>query len=105
MIAGRLTDFIGVYRPTETSDGFGSSIVTWTFCRSIRAEVRFKGGRMSNEASELFSENGLEVWVRDAHRVQPHWRIYFKGDYYTVNAVEHGRLKGYNRLICDKVNQ
>lgn len=105
MIAGRLNDFVTTVKATVVVDSFGAETITYTDNETrIRAEVKWKSGNASVQASEVFDDMKLEVLLRDAHEVAARWRIKYDGDTYLVEAVEKSRTKGYKRLVCSKVN-
>ena len=105
MIAGRLTEFVTLLKPTTTRDGFGAEVVEYTATATVRAEVKWKSGSTSIESDERFPGTRLEVLLHDAHEVAAQWRLIYEGETFYVDAAEHGRQKGYRRLICDRVNE
>lgn len=104
MIAGRLTEFVDLYRPSATENDFGSDDITYTKVTTVHAEVVWKTGHISQEASELFPDGRVEIIIYAAHQVAEKWRVSYAGVTYTVGAIEHNRRRGLKRLICDKVN-
>jgi len=104
MIAGKMTEYVLLQRPSSTKDGFGSEIVTYTDYGTVHAEIVWKGGSTDYDVSELFSGERLEVIIRSAHPVVAKWRVTYAGTVYYVQAVEHNRVKGLRRLHCQKVN-
>lgn len=104
MIAGRLTEYVTLQRPSVTTDGFGAETTVFTTTGTVHAEVRWKTGALSREAGELFPEDRLEVLIYDAHAVAAKWRVIYGDDTYQVIAVEHVRTRGLKRLVCEKVN-
>lgn len=104
MIAGRLTEYVVLQRPTVNTDAFGADVISYTEGDPIHAEVNWKSGRLNQEVSELFPDGRLEVIIYSAHEVAEKWRLVYAGVTYTVGAIEHNRRRGLKRLICDKVN-
>lgn len=105
MISGRLTEFVELRRPTVTTDAFGAEQISYPEGPRIHAEVIWKSGRLSQEASELFPDGRVEIIIYSAHEVAEKWRVVYQGVTYTVGAIEFNRRKGLKRLVCDKVNE
>lgn len=105
MIAGRLTEFVVLQEPTVTTDAFGAEVISYTGGDPIHAEVNWKSGHISQEASELFPDGRVEIIIYSAHQVEEKWRVVYQGATYTVGAIEFNRRKGLKRLICDRVNE
>ena len=104
MIAGRLTEFVDLYQPTATTNTFGSEDISYSKVATVHAEVVWKAGHLSQEASELFPDGRVEIIIYAAHNVAEKWRVVYAGVTYIVGAIEHNRRRGLKRLICDKVN-
>lgn len=105
MIAGRLTEFVVLQEPTVVTDAFGAEVISYTGGAPIHAEVNWKSGRLSQEASELFPDGRVEIVIYAAHTVAEKWRVVYQGVTYIVGAIEFNRRKGLKRLICDRVNE
>ena len=56
MIAGRLTEFVELRKPFVETDAFGSEKISFPKGRLVHAEVNWKSGHLSQEASELFPD-------------------------------------------------
>ena len=104
MISGRLTERVTLFAPVVSKDTFGADVISYPHGKTVHAEVNWKSGRLSEEASEIFPDGRLEVIIYDAHTVAEKWRLEYAGVAYTVGAIEHNRRRGFKRLICDKVN-
>lgn len=104
MISGRLTEYVTLYAPVAGTNKFGSEDISYPTGKRVHAEVVWKTGRISEEASELFPDGRIEVIIYDAHTVAEKWRLVYAGVTYSVGAIEHNRRRGLKRLICDKVN-
>ena len=105
MIAGRMTERVVLLQPSVTKDKFGAETTSYESSRTVHAEVMWKSGGLRGEVGERFPDGRVEVIIRDAHTVDPLWRLTYQGLTYQVAAVEHNRVKGLKRLICDRVNE
>lgn len=105
MIAGRMTERVKLQKPTAVVDKFGSKTITYTDQVTANCEVVWKNGSTSSEASELFANVRVEFLIRDAHTVDTGWRAIYGTTPYYVSAVEHNRVRGFKRLICDRINE
>ena len=105
MIAGRLTEYVELRKPVVETDAFGSEKISFPKGRLVHAEVNWKSGHLSQEASELFPDGRVEIIIYSAHPVEEKWRVVYQGITYTVGAIEFNRRKGLKRLICDRVNE
>ena len=105
MISGRLTEFVELYEPAVNKNDFGEEVVTFPKGVRVHAEVVWRSGHISQEASELFPDGRIEVVIYSAHRVAKKWQLVYAGVTYSVGAIEHNRRRGLKRLVCDKVNE
>ena len=105
MIAGRLTEYVELRKPVVSTDSFGAEQISYPAGATIHAEVNWKSGHLSQEASELFPDGRVEIIIYAAHEVEAKWRVIYQGVTYTVGAIEFNRRRGLKRLVCDKVNE
>lgn len=105
MIAGRLTEYVELRKPVVETDAFGSDKISYPEGRRVHAEVNWKAGHLSQEASELFPDGRVEIIIYAAHEVEEKWRVIYQGVTYMVGAIEFNRRRGLKRLVCDKVNE
>ena len=74
--------------------------------RVVRAERVRATGRRSEEVGDHFPAHTAEFTLRDAHPVQEHWRgQLLGGNLQTIVSIIPNRDKGYNTLLCDRVNE
>ena len=106
MIAGRLKYRLKLFRPAPEADRFGEQVGGFTYSSTVRAErVRFSGSRRE-EVSEQFADYRVEFNIRSAHKVGEGWRVeQLGGMIYNVVAIEPNLDRGFNKLICERVNQ
>jgi len=104
MIAGRMTEFVELWKPVVSRDSYGSETMTYEDAGRIHAEVRWRSGGTVVQTSEFFPDYKIEVLIRDAHSVKEGWRVEYSDITYTVTAIEHNRVKGLKRLLCERVN-
>ena len=106
MKAGPMREWLHVLRPTIDTDDFGSENIRWADINHVHAErVKFSG-RRSEEVGEHFPDYSVQFRVRDVHMVEENWRVLEDGGYlYTVLAIEPNVHKGFNTLICERVNE
>lgn len=100
-----MTERVALLRPTVSRDNFGAETTRYEVPRTVHAEVVWKSGGLRSEVAEHFADGRIEVLIRDAHDVAPLWRVTYQELTYQVSAVEHNRVKGLKRLICDRVNE
>lgn len=105
MIAGRLKYRLQLFRPAADADNFGEQVGGYTPTVIVRAErVKFSGSRRQ-EAAEQFSDYRAEFRIRAAHEVGEGWRVeQLGGKLYDVVAIEPNADRGFNTLICERVN-
>lgn len=107
MLAGRLKYRLELQVPRPAPDnGFGAGDAVFDSVAVVAAErVRFSGHR-TDEAGEAFADYSVRYNIRDAHRVDEHWRVHELGGHlYTVVAVEPNRERGMLTLVCERVNE
>ena len=106
MIAGRMKYTLRMFRPDAVRNQFGEMSITYTDVGTARAERIKLSSRRSEEVAEHFPDYHVSYNVRNAHPVRENWRVEQLGGYlYTVVAVEPNLDKGFNTLICERVNE
>ena len=93
-------------KPIAKTDRFGSEGVTYEATRIVWAERIITTGNRSEEVGEHFANYSAQFNVRDAHPVAENWRVRQIGGYlYTVVAIVPHAARGYNTLVCERVNE
>lgn len=106
MIAGRLKYKLKILQPTVTTDVAGGEAPAWTETRTVHAERVKQTGHRSEEVGEHFPDYRAEFNIRDAHPIQPNWRVQqLGGETYTVVAIIPNIDKGYKTLVCERLNE
>lgn len=106
MRAGPLKYKLVLMKPTRGTDRMGGETSDYEDTVTVWAErVRFSGAR-SEEVGEHFADYDAEFNIRDKHEVGENWRCRQLGGYlYTIIAIVPNIDKGYNTLICNRVNE
>lgn len=106
MIAGRMRHKLVLLEPQRVVDRMGAEDTVYNETRTVHAErVKFSG-RRSEEVGEHFPEYRAEFNIRDVHPVDENWRVRQVGGHlYTVTAIVPNVERGYNTLVCDRVNE
>lgn|SRR5574344_1298283 len=106
MIAGKMKTRLTLLQPTRVTDSFGAESVSYTATASIYAQRVKATGSRSEEVGEHFPAYEVEYNIRDAHTVAENWRVNERNGYlYTVVAIIPNTDRGYNTLICERVNE
>lgn len=106
MRAGALKYRLELLKPQRATDAMGAEEVTYELLRTVRAERIRTDGRRSEEADEHFPDYTARFNIRDAHPVEENWRVRQKGGHlYTVVAILPNLDRGYNTLLCERVNE
>lgn len=92
--------------PQRVVDRMGAEDTVYNETRTVHAErVKFSG-RRSEEVGEHFPEYRAEFNIRDVHPIDENWRVRQVGGHlYTVTAIVPNVERGYNTLVCDRVNE
>lgn len=105
MIAGRLKYKLEILEPRRSFGRFGEEVLEFVACRTVAAERLKLSGRRSEEIGEHFPDYTASFNIRSAHPVSENWRVrQIGGHTYTVVAVEPNLDRGFNTLICERVN-
>ena len=106
MIAGRMRHKLVLLEPQRVVDRMGAEDTVFNETRTVHAErVKFSG-RRSEEVGEHFPEYRAEFNIRDVHPIDENWRVRQVGGHlYTVTAIVPNVERGYNTLVCDRVNE
>lgn len=106
MKAGRLKYKLIVRRPVVTANRFGEKSTVWERCATVWAERRKLTGSRSDEVGEAFADYRTEWNVRDAHHIEEGWRVeHMGGHLYTVVSVIPNIDRGFNTLVCKRINE
>ncbi len=97
---------IEILVPSFTKDRMGARAITYKAGPAVWAERVSATGRRSEEAAEHFPDYSVRFNIRDAHHVEENWRVrQADGHLYTVTAIIPNKDRGYNTLICERVNE
>lgn len=106
MQAGRMKYRITLLEPVRQVSRFGDETVNWTPRNTVHAERVRTSGRRSDEVGEHFPDYSVEFNIRDAHTVGENWRVQQVGGYlYTVTNIIPNLDRGYQTLVCVRVNE
>lgn len=106
MIAGRMKYRITLIKPTTSTNKFGAEQTTYTDTVTVHAERVKISGNESEEVGEHFPDYTVEYNIRDNHEVEENWRVKQLGGYlYTVTNIRPNLDKGFNTLVCVRVNE
>lgn len=93
-------------QPVTTTNDYGAEAITWKETNTVHAERVKQSGNRSEEVGEHFPDYQAEFNIRDAHEVEENWRVQQLGGYlYTVTAIIPNIDRGYNTLVCVRVNE
>lgn len=104
MQAGKLRHRITIQARTDTQDGFGQPVASWTnYLLNEPAEKRDLSGRELIAAQAVHSETTTEFVIRYKAGIDAKARVLFEGVKYTLNAVldPDGRRRML-RLHCSR---
>lgn len=101
-----MQDELVLMEPIHLKDKFGAEKTVWNECCYAHAErVTYRGHR-SEEVAEHFPDVRTEWNIRSYHCIDENWRVRHVGGYlYTVVAITPNRRRGYNKIICERVNE
>lgn len=106
MRAGPMKYKLQILQPTTTTNSYGEEAITWAPIRTVNAERVSISGNRSEEVGELFPDYKAEFRIRDAHPIKENWRVLqLGGNLYTVTNIIPNLDRGYNSLICERVNE
>jgi head-tail adaptor len=101
-----MTTRVELLKPVPSSDRFGAEFTSYEVTRTVHAERVSQTGARSEEVGEHFSSRSVRYNIRDAHPVQENWRVRQVGGYvYTVVAILPNHSRGFNTLVCERVNE
>lgn len=106
MRAGAMKYKLELLKPTQTTDRMGAEHVVYEPTRTVHAERVSTSGNRSEEVGEHFAAYNAQFNIRNAHPIAENWRVRQLGGYhYTVVAIIPNLDRGYNTLVCDRVNE
>ncbi len=106
MKAGPLKFRLTLLRPAHETDAFGSERIIYENAGTIHAERVKIGGSRKEEVGEHFPDYRVEFNIRRSHAVEENWRVReLGGKLYTVTNVIPNLNRGYNTLVCERVNE
>lgn len=106
MRAGALKYRLTLLEPVRNTDRMGAEAVSYVATSTVHAERVTMNGNRSEEVGEHFPDYSVRFNIRQAHRIAENWRVEQVGGYlYTVLAIIPNNDRGFNTLICDRVNE
>lgn len=106
MRAGGLRYRLVLLEPKPATDHMGAEAVTYTPTRTVWAERAKAAGSLSEEVGERFPSYTVEFNIRSAHPVLEGWRVrQLDGYLYNVANIVPHKDKGFNTLLCERVNE
>lgn len=104
MIAGKMRAKLMLMRPVTVETASGER-TTYEETTTVWAERVKMSGTRRIEVGEQFPEYRAEFNIREAHEVGENWRCrQIGGHEYSILAVIPNRERGFNTLICERVN-
>lgn len=103
-----MNERVTLKKPVITEDKFGSPRTEYVDVKTVHAEIQWKGGSTGLEAGELFMNERIDVLIRIQHKIEEGWRVQQIGmnrNLFHISAIEPNREKGFNRLVCERVNE
>lgn len=102
-----MTEWLTLYEPIAVRNGFGEEETTYAERKMVHAERVNFSGRRSEEVGEHFPDYSVRWNIADAHTVKENWRVKDRrsGYLYTVVAIEPNKLRAFQTLICERVNE
>lgn len=105
-MAGKMKYKLTLMEPVKETNDFGEEKTTYVKTRTVHAERVKHSGNRSEEAGEHFPDYSAEFNIRDSHPVQENWLVQLLGGYlYTVTNIIPNLDRGYNTLVCVRVNE
>lgn len=108
MKAGKLKSRIELFEPHIERDEYGAEKIRYTKTSLVYAERVKLSGRMLEQVGERFSSYSVRFSIRDAHRVDEHWRLRQIGrnnHFYEVTNILPNPDRGMLTLICERINE
>ena len=106
MIAGRMKHKLTLLEPIHEVDRFGADSMVYVERGTVWAERIKQTGFRHEEVGEHFPDYRAEFNIRDVHRIDENWRVrQLGGHLYTVTNIIPNIDRGFNTLICERVNE
>lgn len=106
MRAGGMKARLSLLRPVTTTNAFGEDVTEWQQEAVVHAERARLSGRAAERVAEHWHDYSALFLIRSGHTVAEGWRCrQVGGELYHIAAVEPNTDRGYNTLVCDRVNE
>ena len=106
MRAGGLRYRLQLLKPERVTDIYGAEKIRYMDQGTIHAERVSAQGLKSDEIGEHFADYRVQFNVRSVFHVEENWRVkQVDGYLYTIVAIVPNLSRGYNTLICERVNE
>ena len=96
--AGELRHIIEIQERTESTDGYGGKLFTWTEFATVRAKFAPIKGRELTAAKAEYSEGTVRFYIRYLSGVTAKMRIIYNGQVYEIKA-QPINTEGMNREL------
>lgn len=87
MRAGALNYRVELQRPTNTKDGEGTTVVTWTPLATVWAAVEPQAGREFVEGQQLQNVADVRVRIRYRPDVTAHMRVQYRARTFEILGI------------------
>lgn len=106
MRAGPMKYRLALLKPERVTTMSGAESTQYVQTVIAHAERISAQGYKSDEVGEHFADYRVQFNIRDVHHVEENWRCQQLGGYlYTIVAIVPNRDRGFNTLICERVNE
>lgn len=106
MRAGAMKYRISLLEPVTKKDSFGSDKIQYVETCIVHAERVSVQGNRSDELGEHYSDYSVKFNIRDIHHIAENWRCrQLGGELFTIVAIIPNINRGFNTLICERVNE
>lgn len=106
MRAGGMKYRVALLEPVTEKDLYGSEKIKYVETRTVHAERVSVQGNRSDELGEHFPDYSVKFNIRDIHHIAENWRCrQLGGELFTIVAIIPNINRGFNTLICERVNE
>lgn len=101
-----MEDWIRVLEPVKETNDYGEERTEYVGRVCLAAErVRLTGNR-KEEVGEHFADYSAEWNVNAGYEIGEHWRVEAEdGHTYEVTNIISNKRRGYNTIVCQRVNE
>ena len=105
MIAGKLTEVIGIYKLVTSTNEYGSVDNDYLKIKDTKAQVKYNSGNRVNQSDEYYNTSSITFIIRSYHQIDETMIITYNSRKYRIISIENNKQYNLINLITEEINE